>query len=92
MPEIQVEDIYEDCAYHPVLCTYASDEEDELRGISLIDGSGPRSCSLRNCAPEMLTLDQAVWIKDHFAEYAASRGRGGDLPTDVSGAADRFGL
>jgi hypothetical protein len=35
---IAVGTIYEDCAYHPVLCTYRSDEEDEMEGISLIDG------------------------------------------------------
>ena len=34
--------IYEDCAFHPVLCTYASVPEDELHGIPFIDGSAER--------------------------------------------------
>lgn len=90
--EIRVGGIYEDCAYHPVVCTYASVGEDELRGISLIDGSGPRGCSLRHCGPELLTLDQAVWIKGHLEEYVQSRSQGGGLPAGVEGAAESFGL
>lgn len=47
--DIAVGDIYEDCALHPVLCTQVGMErvgDPELTGISLIDGSYPRSCSL----------------------------------------------
>jgi len=43
--EIVVGAVFEDCAFHPVLCTVASPEEDELLGISLIDGQ-IRSCSI----------------------------------------------
>ena len=39
--------VYEDCFFHPVLCTYLDVDGDEMAGISLIDGSGPRGCSLR---------------------------------------------
>jgi len=61
MSEIVVGGFYYDCAYHPVLCT-ESDEEG-VAGISLVDGSMPRSCSLKHCAPKPLTLKQALWIK-----------------------------
>jgi hypothetical protein len=65
--------IYEDCAFHPVLCTSLSVEDDEMRGISLIDGSTPRSCSPRHCGPVPLTVAEAVWIKEHFETYARRR-------------------
>ena len=55
---------YEDCAYHPVLCTEIS--EDDLSGISLIDGSSPRSCSLKHCAPRPLTFEEAIEIKENW--------------------------
>jgi len=59
--DINPGDIYEDCAYHPVLCTWR--DGDEVAGISLIDGSRPRSCSLTHCGVVKLDLaavDQAV--------------------------------
>ena len=37
--DIKPGDIYEDCTYHPVLCTWR--DGDEVAGISLIDGSRP---------------------------------------------------
>jgi hypothetical protein len=52
--EIVPGDIYEDCAYHPVLCTWR--EGDEVAGISLIDGSHPRSCSLAHCGVVKLDI------------------------------------
>src|SRR6266571_4712103 len=51
--EIKVGDIYEDCAYHPVLCTLA--EGDDLEGYSLLDGSFPRGCSIIHCGPFKLS-------------------------------------
>jgi len=68
--------IYEDCFFHPVLCTYLSVEEDEMRGISLIDGSGPRGCSLLHCGPVPLSVADAVWIKEHFDTYSDARKAG----------------
>lgn len=52
-------DIYEDCAFHPVLCVKVDEEEDEISGISLIDGSWPRSCSLGHCGVRKLTVEEA---------------------------------
>jgi len=77
--EIVVGTIYEDCAYHPVLCTYKNGDEDEMEGISLIDGQ-IRRCSVFHCGAEPLTLAQALAIKHDHAAYVAHRVAGGDLP------------
>lgn len=52
--DIKPGDIYEDCGYHPVLCTWR--DGDEVAGISLIDGSRPRSCSLSHCGVVRLEI------------------------------------
>lgn len=70
--------IYEDCFFHPVLCTYCSFEDDEMQGISLIDASSDRGCSIRHCGPVPLSVEQAVWIKEHFDEYVEARTAGCD--------------
>jgi hypothetical protein len=70
---IAVGDIYEDCAYHPVLCTSADYQEDELSGISLIDGSTPRSCSPTHCGPVRLTVEEAVAIKADLDAHVARK-------------------
>lgn len=56
-------DIYEDCNYHPVLCIDIDYEADDIWGISLIDGSSPRSCSLLHCGVVKLTPEEAWKIK-----------------------------
>jgi hypothetical protein len=71
--------LYEDCGYHPVLCTRASIEEDELTGISLLDGS-IRSCSMLHCGAEVLDLAQVLAIKADFAAHIARRQGGAPLP------------
>jgi hypothetical protein len=77
--EITIGSIYEDCAYHPVLCTFKNDEEDEMGGISLIDGQ-LRSCSVFHCGPEPISLSQALEIKRDLPAYVAHRVAGGGLP------------
>jgi hypothetical protein len=52
-------DIYEECAFHPILCT--SVYGDEVNGISLIDATSPRSCSLTHCGVIKLTI-ATCWI------------------------------
>ena len=52
-------DIYEDCAFHPVLCLGVDYKNDEIWGISLIDGTYPRSCSLLRCGVRKLGLQEA---------------------------------
>jgi hypothetical protein len=39
-------DIYEDSAFHPCLCVSVDVNEGIVWGISLIDGSHPRTCDL----------------------------------------------
>lgn len=68
--KIRVGDLYEDCAYHPVKCTLA--DGDDLEGISLIDGSSPRCCSVKNCNPVKITKKEAevlieLWKKGEKA-------------------------
>lgn len=57
-------DIYEDCAFYPVLCMGVDYVEDEIWGISLIDGSQPRSCSLLHCSVRKITPEEAWAIKE----------------------------
>ena len=64
--EIRVGSIYEDCAFHPVLCTILDEVERDVEGISLIDGSAPRSCSLDHCGPVPLTIEEAIRIRAHL--------------------------
>jgi hypothetical protein len=56
--DIRPGDFYEDCSYHPCLCIRVDD--DEVSGISLVDGTSPRSCSIFGCGIVRLSLDEAV--------------------------------
>ena len=56
-------DIYEDCSFHPCLCIEV-DDHGGISGISLIDGSFPRSCDIEHCGVKKLTLEEAlIWKK-----------------------------
>ena len=57
-------DYYEDCFYHPCLCTEVafSGGDMAISGVSLVDGSYPRGCSVPGCEVRKLTLHEAlVW-------------------------------
>ena len=56
-------DLFEDCAYHPVLCLGVDYKRDEIWGVSLVDGSYPRACSLLFCGVRKLTANEAWRIK-----------------------------
>ena len=60
---LKVGDIYESCSYHPVLCLGVDYKEDEIWGISLIDGTYPMACSLIHCGIRKLTAKQAWRIR-----------------------------
>jgi hypothetical protein len=77
--QLAVGDIYEDCAFHPVICMGVSYEEDELWGVSLVDGSYPRSCSLVHCGVRKLTPAEAWDIRMHGPVSAEDRDR---IPID----------
>ena len=61
---ISVGDIYEDVFLHPCLCLGV--EEGSAWGVSLIDGSYPRSCDLLMSGIRKLTPDEAWRIKLSF--------------------------
>ena len=74
--EIKRGDFYEDCAFHPCICTSVNAENDEILGISLVDGSFPRACSVQHCGVQLLTLEEA--LKWKFEGPAK-----GDLPENL---------
>lgn len=69
--KIRVGDIYEDCAHHPVLCTESG--ADAVAGISLFDGSGPRSCSVHHCGPRKMTPHQVAERIKHRQRWLAAQ-------------------
>jgi hypothetical protein len=73
--QIEVGDVFEDCSYHPVLCLGVDYKDDNIWGVSLIDGSFPRNCSLIHCGVRKLSLKEAWHIKLHGPsdEEAADR-------------------
>ena len=54
-------DFYEDCFSHPCLCT--SCNGDDVDGISLVDGSTPRGCSIRHCGVVKISAKDAIDMK-----------------------------
>jgi len=60
--KINVDDVYRDCAYHPVKCTKS--DGDDIEGVSLVDGSKPRCCSIKHCGVVKLTIKQAMELVD----------------------------
>jgi hypothetical protein len=68
-------DIYEDCAYHPVVCVGVDYKDDDIWGVSLIDGTHPRSCSLIHCGVVKLTIEEAWRIKQRGPPSPADRRR-----------------
>jgi hypothetical protein len=58
---IRVGDVCEDCSFHPVLCTDIDDDGwVVLSGISLIDGTPPRSCDAQHCAQIRIPVDEVM--------------------------------
>ncbi|SEU33587.1 hypothetical protein [Nonomuraea wenchangensis] len=64
-------DIYEDCSFHPVLCTF--NDGDQIEGISLIDASMPRACSLAFCGVIKLSIDDVVAARTDWPAYVDRR-------------------
>jgi cbb3-type cytochrome oxidase subunit 3 len=62
---------YEDCSYHPCLITLIDYNNDDIKGKSLVDGTEPRSCSLRSCGVVFFTQGEA----EERAEYWKQHGR-----------------
>ncbi|UBU13394.1 hypothetical protein [Nonomuraea gerenzanensis] len=64
-------DIYEDCSFHPVLCTF--NDGDQIGGISLIDASMPRACSVGSCGVIRLSIEDVVAARTDWPAYLARR-------------------
>ncbi len=83
LPRFQVGDIYLDCSYHPVIATEVEKYhwqqpgawDYDLAGVSMIDGSWPRSCSVLHCAPQKLDLVTALLITAHWDEFVNAYSR-----------------
>lgn len=75
-------DIYEDCSFHPVLCTNIDD--DEVNGISLIDATSPRACSLTHCGVIKLAIADVLEARADFPAYQARRRQ--EIHVEASGA------
>jgi hypothetical protein len=54
-------DLYEDCSFHPCICMGSTAVE--VWGVSLIDGSYPRSCDIGLCGVRKITPEEAWQIK-----------------------------
>jgi hypothetical protein len=72
---LKVGDIYESCFYHPIVCLGVDYKQDNIWGVSLIDGTYPHSCSLVHCGVRKLSPKQAWEIKM----------RGPEAPDDKKG-------
>lgn len=59
--DIRPGDYYEDCSFHPCLCIRVDD--DELLGVSLVDGTYPRGCCIGHCGVRRLSLAEALHWK-----------------------------
>ncbi|MEV6712719.1 hypothetical protein AB0M48_11835 [Lentzea sp. NPDC051208] len=71
--EIRPGDIYEDCAFHPVFCTYIDEDGDEIGGISLIDATAPRACSLGHCGVIKLSIADVIAARANWPAYLTRR-------------------
>jgi hypothetical protein len=69
--DINPGDIYEDCAFHPVLCTHNDGEV--VTGISLIDATTPRTCDLKYCGVIKLAIDDVIAARADWPGYLARR-------------------
>jgi hypothetical protein len=69
--DIGAGDIYEDCAFHPVLCTHNDGEV--VMGISLIDATTPRTCDLKHCGVIKLAISDVIAARTDWPGYLARR-------------------
>ena len=71
---IQRGEFYEDCRYHPMLCVQSSPpDDDELVGISLIDGA-IGACSEDHCGVVRMTAEEAIERKLNWDRFVEERG------------------
>lgn len=64
--KIKIGDIYEDCGCHPCLCVKV--DGDDIDGISLVDASYPRCCSIHHCAPKKISINKAMQMRETYSK------------------------
>jgi hypothetical protein len=57
-------DVYLDCTSRPVLCTWR--DGDRVGGISLVDATRDRSCSIADCDVRVVEIAAAVDVIDRL--------------------------
>jgi hypothetical protein len=76
-------EFYEDCRYHPMLCIKpAQDDDDELIGVSLINGM-TGSCSEAHCGVVPMTVEEAIERKVDWNAFAEKHGLPNPFPRDA---------
>lgn len=86
--DINPGDIYEDCAFHPVLCTH--NDRGVLMGISLIDATTPRTCDLKHCGVIKLSIDDVIAARTDWPGYLARREAGPEPRRGLGKPGDLF--
>ena len=66
--ELSPGDLYEDSAYHPCLCVEVNYSDDDIWGISLVDGSHPRACSLEHSGVRKINVHEAWLLKQKIEQ------------------------
>lgn len=74
---VAVGDFYEDCSYEPMVCLSVDYDEDDLTGVSLVNGR-IGSCSLRHCGVVRLSVREMVairgsWPPAHLVDSCRAR-------------------
>lgn len=88
--------VYEDCSYHPVVCTGAVPvrwpgspwwrrllriaDDWDIEGVSLLDASSPRSCSAVHCRIPRMGWDTALAVRKNWLRERADITSGGWAP------------
>ena len=65
--DIKINDYYIDCGYHPLICTELDEDNDEIVGVSIVDGL-ERQCSIYHCSPQKTTKEKAEELKRVWEE------------------------
>ena len=78
----KIGDFYEDAFYHPCLCTYVNYKDDEISGISLVDGSIPRCASMHHGFVRKLTVEEAIHYR-YFGPLDAKLDSDKDWTKDI---------
>lgn len=76
LTRFEIGDYYLDCFGHPCVVTEVNTVygiwyglwDIDIAGVSLVDGTAPRSCSVYHCAPEKITYEFALVCKILYSQ------------------------